>query len=710
MAGANPTPETTPALGPLSNNEDTGTYTDNDDLVKKITDDLRLGRSHWAKWRERAREDYDFFAGIQWSEEDARALEEQKRPAVVFNRIARTINAVAGLELQNRQEVRYIPRRVEQTNALVSDLLTNAAKWARDNCDAEDEESESFQDNLICGVGWTETRLDYEIEQEGKIIIERVDPLEMLVDPASLKRNFADARWVAHVKQLTKEQFKLLFPNVDINTNTFWNDSDSSPHDATEAPFYDNDQSDKLDKPNYYTVIRYQYWERVTVYNVRDVTGNIVEMPEDKYTQLQGFIQQNNLPSAKRIKRLYKECYITGNTLLEQNDLFCDHFTFQANTGLRDRNNNYWFGLVYLMKDPQRWANKWLSQIQFIINSSAKSGIMAEDGAFKNPRTAEDDFAKPGSITWLNPGGLEKVQPKQAPSYPDGVDRLLNYAINAINDVPGVNLELMGMAQRDQPIGLEETRKKAGITILANFFDALRNYRKKQGRLLAYYIKDYIADGRLIRIVGPEGQQFIPLLRDQLTYEYDIVVDDAPNSPNVKERVFNTLIQIMPMAMQAQIPIPPDILDYAPLPENLIIKWKGMLNNPQQEQMQQEMQSIKQMMAHLEVLDKQKGIQEKDSQINLNYAKAQQASGIGDNQEFLALQKMSMDSATHDMNMQEVHADIARKDAQAQSDIARKNLHMLLTQRHKVLQTQLNAQLKARQMAQNMQQSNQINQ
>lgn len=696
MQGVNPIPEI-PAPGPLNDNEANDTLDAQDDLIEEITDNLRLGRSHWAKWRERAREDYDFFASVQWSEEDIEALNKQKRPAVVFNRIARTINAVAGLELQNRQEVRFIPRQIDPNISELNEILTNAAKWARDQCDAEDEESESFQDNLICGVGWTDTRMDYETDPEGKILIERIDPLEMLVDPCSVKRNFVDARWVAHIKQITKKDFEQMWPNITSNQSIFWSDNESSPHDATEAPFYNNDQSDKLDKPNMRTVVRYQYWQRVNYYKVQDFNGQIIEMPEDKYQKLSSVIQQSNLRAVKMMKRVYKECYLNGSTLLEQRELGCTHFSFQANTGLRDRNNNYWFGLVYLMKDPQRWANKWLSQIQHIINSGAKNGIFAEDGAFKNPRQVEDEHNKPGSITLLNPGGLAKIQQKNAPSYPDGVDRLLNYAITAINDVPGVNLELMGMAGRDQAIGLEETRKQAGITILANFFDALRRYRKDQGRVLAYFIREYISDGRLIRIVGQEGQQYIPLVRDAVAFDYDVIVDDAPNSPNVKERVFNTLIKIMPMAMQAQIPIPPEILDYAPLPENLIAKWKGMLNDPQKDQMQQEMHAIQQMLQQLEVLGKQKDIQKTDSEINLNYAKAQQAAGVGDNQELLALQKMSMDNAQHDMGMQQIQGDMQRKDYQTQSDAARKNLEMLLNQRRKVLETKMNHQVKMQQ-------------
>lgn len=549
-----------------------------DALAVWVNDQIKEAKQAITDWRRCTIENYDFHAGRQWSEEDKSTMGETGRIPIVFNRIARTINAVSGLELQNRQEVRYIPR--ELGDAPVNEVFTNAAKWVRDNCNAEDEESEAFQDALKCGMGWTETYMDYETDSEGMIKIDRIDPLDMFWSHPAEKRNLEDARWMARKKKLSMDEFKELWPGVQPVYESLDPQEEGEPHDAQQAKYYLNDQGKDIKRKNI-PVIQIQWWEREQYYQVVSENGNIIEFAPEKYKKIKDYITQKGLKALKRSRRKYKQAFVNGMTTLEEGDSPCKHnFSFKCITGLRDRNKNQWFGIIDLMKDPQRYANKWLSQIMYILSTNAKGGLLAEEGAFKNPRKAEEDWAKPDSIVWMNNGGLNRVKEKGQGEYPQGLDRLMNYAIESINDVPGINLEMLGLANRDQAGIVENQRKQSGLTILSIFFDSLRRYRKEQGRILAYFIQEYISDGRLIRVLGKETAQYVPLTKDQQTMEYDVIVDDSPSSPNVKEKTFATLSQLMPSLLQAGIPIPPDLLDFTPLPESLIQKWKAMLPDP----------------------------------------------------------------------------------------------------------------------------------
>ncbi|WP_338688918.1 hypothetical protein V5279_25070 [Bradyrhizobium sp. 26S5] len=102
------------------------------------------------RWRREAREDFDFEAGEQLSEDDKRILEDAKRPIAIFNRVGVTIDAVTGQEIGNRQETAYLPRT--QGAVKKNELLTSAAKWFRQECDPEDEESDAFRDVVVCDI------------------------------------------------------------------------------------------------------------------------------------------------------------------------------------------------------------------------------------------------------------------------------------------------------------------------------------------------------------------------------------------------------------------------------------------------------------------------------------------------------------------------------------------------------------------------------
>jgi hypothetical protein len=564
------------------------TSTDGDLLQYKAW--FKADRDHSAKWRKTAREDFEFLAGEQWTEDEKRDLKAQMRPAITFNRTHTVINAISGMEVANRQEVKYFPR--EQGDAKANELLTEGSKWFRDQADADDEDSDAFLDASVCGMGWTETTMDYEEEDEGCPTMSAVNPLEMYWDKNSRKKNVSDAQRLWRVREVPIARALDMFPDAHISElDAKWAQVDREGNDdesQEEADRYEG-ESDKLIRDDKcVTIVHLQLKKRVPVYVVADpTTGAQTTMSAGDHKKLKARMAELGMPLiSTRKDEMQVENIFIGAKVLQAGPALCKkHFSFQCVTAYMDRTTGLFYGLMRMMKDPQRWANKWMLQALHILNSNAKGGLMAEKGAVEDHRQFEKDWARPDKINWLEDGAVsaQRIKEKPQPQMPASFFQMMQFAIEAVREVPGVSLELLGQRDADQPASLEYQRRQAGMTILAPLFDNLKRYRRDHGKLMLYIIQKYLADGRLVRIVGEEGAQYVPLALNADT-KYDIVIDDQPNSPDQKMLVWQTLVPMMKL-------IPPQILlsllEYSPLPTSVVEKIKAEAGKMAEQQSQQ---------------------------------------------------------------------------------------------------------------------------
>lgn len=555
--------------------------------LKKWEDE---SRSRHSQWKKDAKRWYDLVAGEQWGQEEKAQLLDEMRQPITFNRVGPMVDAVAGAEVLNRQAVVYYGREVG--DAQVSEVLTGAADYVRDNCDAEDHESDAFSDLIICGMGWTETFLDYEDDAEGDIKVPRVDPLEMGWDPHARERNISDSRFRYRTRAFDIDAFKAKFGREmydrvlatrrEGEADGIGGGTDIAKDEYTNADGVMGQSSNRV------VVVQMQWWDLEDGMAVQNPqTGEVEEIEPEQYKAIAQMALMQGIqppPAAKQKRKKYYQALYAGDVLIEKKPLKCGSFTLKCMTGKRDRNKGTWYGLVRAMADPQMWANKWLSQLLHIINSNAKGGLLYETGVFANPDKAKQEWARPDSLVEVQPGALGRgaVLPKQPPALPAGLKDLLTFSVESLPQVSGINLEMLGLAQREQAGVLEAQRKKSGYAILAVFFDALRKYRKEQGRVLLDYIQRYLSDGRLVRIQGKSGAQYVPLIRQPGVAKYDVVVDEAPMSANQKDMVWQMLMQMMPMLKDA--PIPMDVwgklLEYSPLPSSLSSEINKALTQP----------------------------------------------------------------------------------------------------------------------------------
>lgn len=596
---------------------------DETELLARFADwDMQLN-AHWDQWRIESKECYEFVASRQWTAEEKADAEAGGKILVDFNRISPLLDAVCGAEIQGRNQVQYFPREVG--DSAVDEILTQGSQWIDQACDAGDEESEMFRDTLTCGVGWVEHRID--IDLDTKVVKERVDPLEIWPDASSKKANFADMRYLKRQKRMSKDAAYEWAEEMGWPLDAFEKDGGLNPKKPVivdprvrytgENETYDQDEV---------VINEWQWWEREHVRLVaHPESGEILELSEDEFEEV--FAENPALQSVKHSKKRFYRAYEGGGLVLEVEEIKAGDFLYKACTGKRDRNKGTWFGIVRPMIEPQRWGNKLLTEILHIMRSNANGGLMMEEGAADDIRDFEETWADPAANTYFANGALSnpngpRVVPKPAIQYPTGLDRLMEVSNNAIQEVSGINKEILGLADRQQPGILEHQRKQAAYGILSPFFAGLRRYRKESGRLMLTLMRLYIPPDTLVRVVGESGSpEMVPLALKSDTAKYDVVVDEAPSSPNQKAQTFAVIQQMLPLLANADLPgeFWGIVAKYSPLPASMAQKIAEMLVKQEQQQQQAEqaaqqaMQPKQDAMFQAELADKQASANDKNA-------------------------------------------------------------------------------------------------
>lgn len=584
---------TTVADGPMSVEampDDRGEGNSQTALFRRLRDNVTTDLRHSASWRKESRDNYDMVAGRPWSRAEESAFEDQGKVPIKFNRVLSVIKAVAGHEINNRHELRFYPRGVEDTAA--NDVLNSASQWMSDNCDAEDEESDAFEDTTICGMGWTEHTVAYDEDPEGEYQEVRVDPLEMAWDASTKRKNLADARRIHRIrKDVDIDDARRMFPDADdIELDARWVIGESDGKDPTPVEERRKHQSGTSSGPERrkVTLVDTQWWEHETFYIVVS-QGQKTEMDASKFRTFKSRAKEIGFEfdSVRMQRRIYYRAFLGAVGILRKmKSPTGQNFTYTCITGERDRNEGTWFGLVSVMKDPQKFANKWLTNTLHILNVNAKGGIMAEKSAFEDQRQAEDSWANPQDITWLEDGALSGANPllreKPIAQFPAGFFQLMQFALGSIRETTGVNMELLGMVDRNQPGILEAQRKQSAVTILATLFNNLRRFRKSVGRIRLHFIQNNLSDGRLIRVVGPSGAKAVPLIKDKTLGRFDVVIDESSTGVNQKAETWAMLTGILPSFKEM---ITPEVmllaLKYSPLPESLVTELESMIKGPE---------------------------------------------------------------------------------------------------------------------------------
>jgi hypothetical protein len=556
---------------------------DDDEILQQASKHIKEFQEHArVTWLDQMKEAFAVREGLQWlKDEYDRVLNDGLTP-YSLNLTGPILNSVIGFQVQNRSEVSYVPRLIgedAEEAERYAGMAENGVNWIEDTSQAQFHDSAAFADMVTCGIGATDSSVDYNHNEFGLPLKERIFPGFLMWDPAASQKNILDANWCGRAKVVSDET--LAAEEEDDNSTT-----------ETSATFDDSyflDWFDTITTVGLSVMYEYYWRQKEYVYIIRnpflghvsdplvmtwlaeasqrlgfDLKAAFISLGKDEFRDFKKEMGALGIPfekiDRKSVWRYYRATIWGGKVRKKALNFSQSGFSLKFMTGNFSETDRCFYGMIRDLRDPQRLLNQAVTDIAGYFRSIPKGGVFIEaEGAVDDIDGFIQTYGKARDVTVVNKDALaqNRILPKTPPNPPPGLLEAAGTYADLMLRVAGVTQEFMGAINTKDISGvLHAQLVQQGLTVLSPYFDAMKFYIHTTGQLYIDLLRILAQNQpeRAIRTVTGETQ-YIALLEDDIAAEYDIEIEDTPLTPTQRQETFKTLMT----ASQAFLPTNPQL-------------------------------------------------------------------------------------------------------------------------------------------------------
>ena len=536
------------------------------DKYKHMEELLGEAWNAWDPWMREAKTDLKYLLGEQWSDSDKAYLDQQARPHLVINELRRFHNLLTGYQRQNRLAITYKP--VEASDAITTELFSELIRKDLETNGGYHQLARQFASMIKVGLDWMNVYVDFNDDWEsGDVRMRRTAWTKMLPDPLFQEMDLSDCSYLFRREPVSDRQVELIMPGVKTK------DLKPTEHSAAQYRIVlDPAELMQLEQKRFYLT---EFWQRewknkTFLLNIRTGESQLFELPpgRGKHDERLGLILQK-FPELRVIKKKRKvvtlELYIGEDVVWQGEDPYgCDNYPYIPMFCYFDPEYDEMKlklqGIIRGLRDPQTEKNKRRSQMLHIMNTMATSGWMFEENAMTD-ESQMDNASGPGVKLRMKEGKLGAAQQIESRRMPVELVKLEEMFSADMQNVSGINAEMMAQIDKDIPGIAIQLRQRQGLVMLQELFDNRRLAKKQLGRQYMKIVQANYSPKKVMRILN---QQPSPAFYTKDFGKYDTVIDESMTSPTQKEYNFSKVMWFH----QNVAPVHPMImLELADLPE-----------------------------------------------------------------------------------------------------------------------------------------------
>lgn len=543
---------------------------------------ITINQSFWSE----ADTDTRFEAGDQTLWNDLYGnLPANRRRQFNFNRIRRVVNMISGHQRRNRKSTIVTP--IENGDAETADQFTKVLMWINQQEGVLDTISESFHGALVTGMNLLQVWVDYRSDPiSGNIRVDNCSYNSFLIDPYFRKSDLSDCNAIWKRSFLTKRECISLLPD---HTEEIIGLTGGDNGTGRDGKFQFMPETYNYGMKNLLTYDEYYYRDyRTQKMLVDSQTGETMEWKGEDDDRLKQFLHtypsvtviENEVPTVRLA------IVVQGKVMYDgPNPMGIDNYPFVPVLGYYNPQMPYFpwriQGVVRGLRDAQYLYNRRKVIELDILESQINSGWKYKENALVNPK---DVFlsGQGRGLALKQESQMSDVEQIIAPAIPQSMIELSRILGEEINQISGVNEELLGSATDDKAGILSMLRQGAGLTTLQCLFDQLDRSQKLLGKLMIDIIQTNFTPGKIKKIL--ENKEPTAQFYNKAFGTYHATVEEGINTTTQRQMEFVQLLNLK----EAGIPIPDStLLQAATLQNKKQLIETIDANNQQQQQMQQ---------------------------------------------------------------------------------------------------------------------------
>lgn len=510
-------------------------------------------------------------------------LPVSRRRSFNFNRIRRVIEMISGYQRRNRKSFIVIP--VENGDAETADQFTKIMLWVSKNEGVLETISEAFHGSIVTGMNLLQVWVDYRSDPvNGNLKVDNCAYNSFLIDPYFRKSDLSDCNALWKRSYLTKREAISIMPSRTDEILGLYGRENKDGKFQFMPESYNYAMKDLLTYDEFY----YKTY-RTQKMLVDSQSGETMEWRHENDDRLKQFL--NTYPTIQVIEQeiptVRLAIVIQGKVMYDgPNPLGIDRYPFvPVLSYYNPQMPDYpWRiqGVVRGLRDAQYLYNRRKIIELDILESQTTSGFIYKADSLVNPKDIFMSGQGKG-IALKADAQMSDVQAIQAPNVPPSMMEISQMLGKEIEEISGVNSELLGSAQDDKAGILSMLRQGAGLTTLQSLYDNLDRAQKLLGQILLETIQVNWTPGKVKKVL--EGDEPTAQFYNKAFGVYHAAVEDGLNTTTQQQMQFAQMLQLR----QAGIPISDqDLIEASTLQGKKKIVENMVATQQQQDQLQQQ--------------------------------------------------------------------------------------------------------------------------